>query len=139
MTSAILLLLTEIFTLGTRPPNHPSGAQPDAPVTLVVRVADGRGQFRPGEIIPIELEFSSQIPKRYEVDGATYDRSGRLTIDDFSVEPLEAVTDPMLKRLSWRISCASTMASEKCCSTALSNCARVHGVARVSHALRSSA
>ena len=36
------------------------------------------------------------MPKRFVVDGATYDRSGRLTIDEFLVEPNDAVIDPML-------------------------------------------
>src|SRR5947208_16785474 len=66
------------------------------PVTLTVRIAGERHQFRPGEVIPIELEFASTIPKRFVVDGATYDRSGRLTVDVFHVEPDEGVVDPML-------------------------------------------
>jgi hypothetical protein len=65
-------------------------------VTLTVQMAGGRHQFRPGEIIPIELEFDSRVPKRFAVDGATYDRSGRLTIDEFLIEPNDAVTDPLL-------------------------------------------
>lgn len=82
MTSAILLLVAQLAA--------------SAPVTLTVRVVEGRRQFRPGEIIPIELEFSSPIPERFAVDGATYDRSGRLTIDEFHVAPLDAITNPML-------------------------------------------
>lgn len=82
MTSAILLLVAQLAA--------------SAPVTLTVRVVEGRLQFRPGEIIPIELEFSSPIPEHFAVDGATYDRSGRLTIDEFHVAPLDAITDPML-------------------------------------------
>jgi hypothetical protein len=73
-----------------------SRSRESAAVTLVVRIADGRRQFRPGEIIPIELEFNSSVPERFVVDGATYDRSGRLTIDEFRIEPNDAVTDPML-------------------------------------------
>lgn len=56
----------------------------------------GDSQFRPGEIIPIELVFDSKIPKRFAVDGAGYDRSGRLTIDEFRLSPIALVTDPML-------------------------------------------
>jgi hypothetical protein len=67
-----------------------------APVRFAVRVADGRRRFRPGEIIPIELEFDSDISNRFVVDGATYDHSGRLTIDEFRVEPNDRVIDPML-------------------------------------------
>src|ERR1700687_2437014 len=70
--------------------------QPSIPVTLTVRFGDGRSQFRPGETLQIELEFDSRVPKRFVVDGATYDRGGRLTIDEFLVEPHDAVTDPLL-------------------------------------------
>jgi hypothetical protein len=92
----ILLFLVQLATLGTTQPADPSRPQLDVPVTLTLRITEGRRQFRPGEIIPIELEFSSPIPKRFAVDGATYDRSGRLTIDEFRVDPANAVTDPML-------------------------------------------
>src|SRR5262245_18068770 len=44
-------------------------------VTLTLRIADGRRQFRTGEIIPIELTFESAVRRRFAVDGATYDRS----------------------------------------------------------------
>jgi hypothetical protein len=94
--TGILLLLAQLSTPGTTHPADLSLPQPDAPVTLTLRVSEGRREFRPGEIIPIELEFSSPIPKRFAVDGATYDRGGRLTIDEFRVEPIDAVTDPLL-------------------------------------------
>jgi hypothetical protein len=71
-------------------------AQAPAPVTLTLRIAGDRRQFHPGEIIPIELTFESSIPGRFVVDGATSDRSGRLTIDEFDLAPLARVTDPML-------------------------------------------
>ena len=67
-----------------------------APVTLTLRLPDARHQFRPGQIIPIELEFDSATPKRFAVDGATYDRSGRLTIDEFAIDRIDDVSDPML-------------------------------------------
>ena len=71
-------------------------AQVTAPVTLTLRLADGHRAFRPGEIIPIELEFDSAVPKRFSVDGAMYDRSGRLTIDEFTIDRMDDVSDPML-------------------------------------------
>jgi len=67
-----------------------------APVTLTLQLADQRRQFRPGEVIPVELEFSSATAKRFTVDGATYDRSGRLTIDEFVIDRIDDVSDPML-------------------------------------------
>lgn len=82
-------------------PLPPAAAQDAAapqagPVALTLRTAGDRRQFRPGEAIPIELEFSSLVAGRYVVDGATYDRSGRLGIDEFRIEPFEGVTDPLL-------------------------------------------
>jgi hypothetical protein len=71
-------------------------AQTPGPVTLALRIAADRRQFRPGEVIPIELTFNSSVPKRFVVDGATYDRSGRLAIDEFRLAPIARVTDPML-------------------------------------------
>src|SRR5258706_3647526 len=70
--------------------------QTNSPVTLMLRIAGDRNQFRPGEIIPIELEFRSSIPGRFVLDNATYDRSGRLRLDDYRIEPNDQVTDPML-------------------------------------------
>ena len=95
MTSTIVLLFSVLAQLTARAP-APSVVPPNAPVVLTLRLADGRRQFRPGEIIPIELEFRSATPKRFAVDGATYDRSGRLMIDELVVDPIDDVSDPML-------------------------------------------
>jgi hypothetical protein len=67
-----------------------------APVTFTLRIPDGRTRFHTGEVIPIELAFTSTIPNRFILDTATYDRSGRLTIDEFRVDPIDRVTDPLL-------------------------------------------
>jgi hypothetical protein len=90
---AFVLLLQLAFAVSLAPV---PGQEPSGTVTLTLRLADGRRQFRPGETIPIELEFSSAIPKRFSVDGATYDRSGRLTIDEFTIDRIDEVTDPTL-------------------------------------------
>jgi len=92
VASAILL----IVALFAQFPSAGPQPQPDSPVRLTLRLTDGRLQFRPGEIIPIELEFSSASTKRFTVDGVTYDRSGRLTIDEFVIDRIDDVTDPML-------------------------------------------
>ena len=63
---------------------------------LTLRLTDHRRRFRPGEIIRFELEFTSATAGRFTVDGATYDRSGRLTIDDFVIDRIDEVSDPML-------------------------------------------
>lgn len=92
MASAILLFLAALVQIPTAVAQPPG----DSPVTLTLRLAEGRRQFRPGELIPIELEFSSATPKRFTVDGATYDRSGRLAIDEFVIDRIDDVSDPML-------------------------------------------
>ncbi len=92
MASAILLL----FAFFVQLPGAVPQPQPDSGIKLTLGLPEGRLQFRPGEIIPIELEFSSAAPKRFSVDGATYDRSGRLTIDEFVIDRIDEVSDPML-------------------------------------------
>jgi len=74
-------------------------AQPGAapPVTLAVRLGTDHQQFRPGEIIPIELEFNSASPNRFSVDGAMGDASGRLTVDEFVIDRIDDVADPMAR------------------------------------------
>jgi hypothetical protein len=52
-------------------------------------------QFYAGEVIPIDLAFSSSVPKRYEINTASYDRSGRMNYEEFVVEPKEATRDPL--------------------------------------------
>lgn len=95
MIPAVLLLLAGVLRLGLTPQAGAAPAQPDPPVRLTLRLGEGRTQFRIGERIPLELEFGSTVGKRFVVDGATDDGSGRLAIDDFHVDPADAVTDPM--------------------------------------------
>src|SRR5262249_38310066 len=45
--------------------------------------------------IPIELVFESRERKRYQVDSATGDRSGREHMDLFQIEPAAGVVDPL--------------------------------------------
>src|SRR5688500_1411320 len=83
-----------VLSLSTLAQALPSASA--APVTLTLRLADGRTRFHTGEAIAIEHEFTSTIPNRFVLDSATYDRSGRLTIDEFRLEPIERVSDPLL-------------------------------------------
>jgi hypothetical protein len=98
VTFPIPLLLAVVAQVGAAGP-APSVAPQTvtaAPVTLTLRLADQRRQFRPGEVIPLELEFNSATTGRYSVDGATYDRSGRLMIDQFVIDRIDDVSDPLL-------------------------------------------
>jgi hypothetical protein len=91
----LALLLIDAFSLSGPPPQQraPSAA---LPVSLTLSIGGGQTRFHTGEIIPIELAFTSQIPNRFVLDSGTYDRSGRLTIDEFHVEPIDRVSDPLL-------------------------------------------
>src|SRR5579872_2757429 len=75
-----------------------SGQSPEsAPsdIHLSVRTHGGQLVFRVGEVIPLELSFSSAAPKTYQLDMATYDRSGRLNAERFTVQPTSGWRDPL--------------------------------------------
>jgi len=57
----------------------------DAKVTIAI--AGGKTSFREGEIIPLTLSFTSTAEKRYWVDDRRYDRSGRLSIETYCLDP----------------------------------------------------
>ena len=54
---------------------------------LTIRLTTDTKQFRMGEIIPVELSFSASIPETYEMETNTYDCSGRLGLERFTVDP----------------------------------------------------
>ncbi len=64
-------------------------------VRFTIRLADGKTQFYPGEVIAVELSFTSSIPETYLWSNRSYDRSGRLGIDEFRLEPSDGAADPM--------------------------------------------
>ncbi|MGI4829352.1 MAG: hypothetical protein ACRYFU_14340 [Janthinobacterium lividum] len=51
--------------------------------------------FRIGERIPLELSFTSSSVNRYEINLASYDRSGRLHSEQFNVNPTTGWKDPL--------------------------------------------
>jgi hypothetical protein len=54
---------------------------------LSIAIPDGRSSFREGEIIPLQLSFTSTADKRYWADDRNYDRSGRLSLEVYCIEP----------------------------------------------------
>jgi hypothetical protein len=48
-----------------------------------------------GEVVPIELSFTSSVPKHYQLNMARYDRSGRMNYETFRVIPQEGTRDPL--------------------------------------------
>src|SRR6185437_4370232 len=60
--------------------------------------------YRQGELIPLELSFTSSLTNRYQVNMASYDRSGRMNYEKFLVEPSDGTSDPLLVYFSSRSS-----------------------------------
>jgi hypothetical protein len=83
--TAVLLVLPGNVCFATEQDPCDGGASvSDVQFTLNLR--GGQTQFREGEIIPLVLSFST-ASSRYWLNTASYDRSGRLGIDTYCVEP----------------------------------------------------
>lgn len=70
-------------------------------VSFTIRFVNDQKQFRQGEVIRLEMRFASSSPETYQLDMATYDRSGRLNLDKFHIEPETGFTDPMRDHLGF--------------------------------------
>jgi hypothetical protein len=87
---AALLLIEAVWAA----PNDPCSAVSSASdLRLTLALKDGRAIFEDGEIIPLVLSFTAPAENRHLVNARSYDRSGRLEIDRYCVEP--AAPDPL--------------------------------------------
>ena len=73
----------------------PLASQPDQPVRLELKCGKIPCSFRMGEAIPLELSFSAEAPRKYQLNMARYDRSGRMHYEQFHVTPEDGVHDPL--------------------------------------------
>ena len=64
-------------------------------VSFTIGFKNGQKAFRQGEMIPLELKFTSSAPDRYDFLNRTYDRSGRLHLDGFVIDRREKTFDPL--------------------------------------------
>jgi hypothetical protein len=64
-------------------------------VSLQVTTGNGTTTFHIGEVIPLELNFTSTSPHLYILNMAGYDRSGRMNHDAFVVMPDAGWADPL--------------------------------------------
>ena len=62
---------------------------------LQVRTAEGQTLYHIGERIPLELSFTGPENKRFEINMASYDRSGRMGYEEFNVGPAAGWADPL--------------------------------------------
>jgi len=62
---------------------------------LEASIPSNQREFHIGEIIPLQLSFSSIIKDRYQINMAQYDRSGRMNYEHFIISPAEGAVDPL--------------------------------------------
>ncbi len=67
----------------------------DAAPHLQVGTFNQQVTFRIGERIPLELVFTGPNNKRFEINLARYDRSGRMSYESFEVVPSSGWSDPL--------------------------------------------
>jgi hypothetical protein len=72
----------------------PLAAQTEPPVRLKLECAKSPCTFHMGEVIPLELAFTSSVAKRYQINTAQYSDS-RMNGDTFEVTPRDGVRDPL--------------------------------------------
>jgi hypothetical protein len=77
------------------PASSQSVPVPSRDPQLTVTIRNNQSSFHIGEIIPLDLAFISSSPNTYQLDTATYDRSGRLGEDQFVVDPSNGSDDPL--------------------------------------------
>jgi len=68
--------------------------------TLQVEPLAGQNTFHVGERIPLELSFSSLTKDRFEINMASYDRSGRMSYEQFDISPKAGWSDPLVRYFS---------------------------------------
>lgn len=67
----------------------------EASPQLQVRTVQGQTLYHVGERIPLELTFTGPENKRFEINMASYDRSGRMGYEEFNVAPASGWADPL--------------------------------------------
>jgi len=74
---------------------RPEAGNVEADPGVQLHLPTSSTQFRCGEVIPLELTFSSTTPNRYQINMAQYDRSGRMNYEQFLLDPKEGTSDPL--------------------------------------------
>jgi len=64
-------------------------------VDFTIKFKNDQTRFRQGEVISIELRFSTSTENQYDFLNRTYDRSGRLYLDGFVIDKEEKTFDPL--------------------------------------------
>jgi hypothetical protein len=75
--------------------NNQKRARNPAGLIFTLQLKDKQTQFHQGEVIRLELSFSSSSGRKFILDDAGYDRSGRLAIDTFILDRRDGTVDPL--------------------------------------------
>jgi hypothetical protein len=94
MKVALFLLVFATTALAQLPEETPTPPI-DPKVNFNVSIIGTRREFHIGEIIPLKLAYSSRAKKRYQLNDANYDRSGRMEYERFIVTPSDGAVDPL--------------------------------------------
>ena len=65
------------------------------PTGVIFEIKLPQKTFRMGEVIPIDLTFSSTAKERWQIDGGLHDRSGRMSEDTYRLDPADGAHDPL--------------------------------------------
>lgn len=87
LTAIALLLFAKTACASPANPDPCSLASDVKDAQFTISIPDGKKSFREGEIIPLTLSFTSTLNNRYFADDRNYDRSGRLTLETYCLEP----------------------------------------------------
>jgi len=96
--SSLLLIAALLCGVVARPTRAQGNSQAEnlgEAVEPELHLASGKSTYQIGELIPLELYYSSRIPGRYKLNLARYDRSGRMAYEKFIVEPPDETKDPL--------------------------------------------
>jgi len=76
-------------------------SQPTVEGNVILQVSSPSSQteFHIGETIPLQLAFSSAVKDRYQINMAQYDRSGRMSYEQFILSPADGTVDPLAGHL----------------------------------------
>jgi hypothetical protein len=91
----IMLCYSWLWTSPAFAQSRQSGEEVKTESEIQLRVSTSSAKFYSGEVVPLDLAFTSTIPKRYQINLASYDRSGRMGYEEFTIEPKEGIRDPL--------------------------------------------
>jgi hypothetical protein len=93
--ASLVVTMWAVFAGATAAQNFSFVPSPDSQDDPQLRLSTNASVYRQGELIPLELSFTSSVSNRYQVNTASYDRSGRMSYEKFLVEPANGTTDPV--------------------------------------------